>query len=116
MKNPTEESETSDASIRVIGITASCFAGGIVVSLIAARLFLAAEGTPTSADAAQQATVDFRGGAGRRTSVQDSWIAIEAQGHADSGYGWIDRKAGTVRLPIDRAMDLIAERSDDPRP
>lgn len=25
-------------------------------------------------------------------------------------YGWVDRKAGTVRIPIDRAMDLIAHR------
>ncbi len=25
-------------------------------------------------------------------------------------YGWIDRKAGTVRLPITRAMDLLLDR------
>jgi hypothetical protein len=25
-------------------------------------------------------------------------------------YGWIDQKAGTVRIPIERAMDLIAQR------
>src|ERR1022692_470671 len=25
-------------------------------------------------------------------------------------YGWIDEKAGTVRIPIERAMDLIVER------
>lgn len=25
-------------------------------------------------------------------------------------YGWIDRNAGTVRLPIDRAITLVAER------
>ena len=25
-------------------------------------------------------------------------------------YGWIDRKAGVVRIPIERAMDLIAQR------
>ncbi len=25
-------------------------------------------------------------------------------------YGWIDRKAGTVRIPIDRAMDLLLQR------
>ena len=27
-----------------------------------------------------------------------------------STYGYIDEKAGTVRIPIDRAMDLIAQR------
>jgi hypothetical protein len=26
------------------------------------------------------------------------------------GYGWVDRDAGTVRIPIDRAMSLLVER------
>ncbi len=30
------------------------------------------------------------------------------------GYGWVDQPAGVVRLPIDRAMDLIAERGLPP--
>jgi hypothetical protein len=27
-----------------------------------------------------------------------------------SSYGWVDQKSGTVRIPIDRAMDLVVER------
>jgi hypothetical protein len=27
-----------------------------------------------------------------------------------STYGWVDKEAGIVRIPIDRAMDLLAER------
>ncbi len=27
-------------------------------------------------------------------------------------YGWVDQPSGVVRIPIDRAMSLIAERSD----
>jgi hypothetical protein len=27
-----------------------------------------------------------------------------------SSYGWVDQKSGTVRIPIDRAMDLLVER------
>jgi hypothetical protein len=27
-----------------------------------------------------------------------------------SSYGWVDRRAGIVRIPIERAMDLVAER------
>jgi hypothetical protein len=27
-----------------------------------------------------------------------------------SSYDWVDQKAGTVRIPIDRAMDLLAQR------
>jgi hypothetical protein len=33
-----------------------------------------------------------------------------------STYGWVDQKAGTVRIPIDRAMDLIAQRGLPVRP
>jgi len=35
-----------------------------------------------------------------------------------TSYGWIDKEAGVVRIPIDRAMELIAQRGlpmrDDP--
>jgi hypothetical protein len=27
-----------------------------------------------------------------------------------NSYGWVDQQAGTVRIPIERAMDLLAER------
>lgn len=32
------------------------------------------------------------------------------------GYGWIDRGAGRVRIPIERAMDLLARRGLPSRP
>jgi len=28
-----------------------------------------------------------------------------------ASYGWVDRNAGIVRIPIERAMDLVAERA-----
>jgi hypothetical protein len=31
-------------------------------------------------------------------------------------YGWIDEKAGTIRIPIERAMDLIVQRGLPVRP
>ncbi|MGB2605175.1 MAG: hypothetical protein WBC78_16375 [Candidatus Sulfotelmatobacter sp.] len=31
-------------------------------------------------------------------------------------YGWVDEKAGTIRIPIERAMDLIVERGLPVRP
>ena len=33
-----------------------------------------------------------------------------------NSYGWVDEKAGTVRIPIERAMDLIAQRGLPVRP
>ncbi len=34
----------------------------------------------------------------------------EAQDAAVSSYGWVDRQAGVVRIPIERAKQLILER------
>lgn len=32
------------------------------------------------------------------------------------GYGWVDQAHGVVRIPLDRAMDLIAQRGIPARP
>jgi hypothetical protein len=29
-------------------------------------------------------------------------------------YGWVDKSAGTVRIPIDRAIDILAQRAGAP--
>ena len=34
----------------------------------------------------------------------------QGERHALTTYDWIDKDAGTVRLPIDRAKDLVIER------
>lgn len=39
-----------------------------------------------------------------------------AQRELLSSYGWIDPTAGVVRLPIERAMELVAERGLPVRP
>jgi hypothetical protein len=31
-------------------------------------------------------------------------------------YGWVDREKGIVRVPIERAMELLAERAANPPP
>lgn len=33
-----------------------------------------------------------------------------------STYGWVDQKSGTIRIPIERAMDLLVERGLPVRP
>jgi hypothetical protein len=33
-----------------------------------------------------------------------------------NSYGWVDQKAGTVHIPIDRAMELLVERGLPTRP
>jgi len=33
-----------------------------------------------------------------------------AQGEILNSYGWVDQKAGIVRIPIERAMDILVQR------
>lgn len=42
-----------------------------------------------------------------RTELNDIRLREE---NTLSSYGWVDEKAGTVHIPIDRAMDLLAQR------
>src|SRR6266849_9555144 len=42
-----------------------------------------------------------------RTQLNDIRMAEEQK---LASYDWVDQKAGTMRIPIDRAMDLIAQR------
>ena len=45
--------------------------------------------------------------ASRRKTLADLRTEQQAQGNA---YGWVDQKAGVVRLPVDRAIDLTARQ------
>jgi hypothetical protein len=41
----------------------------------------------------------------------DELVALQAREERELGsYGWLDRTAGVIRLPIDRAMELVAQR------
>ena len=42
--------------------------------------------------------------------VEDLARYRAAQESTLNSYGWVDQKAGMVRIPIDRAMDLLLER------
>jgi hypothetical protein len=42
--------------------------------------------------------------------VRDMDAFRAAEDRVLSSYGWVDRNAGVVRIPIDRAMDIVAQR------
>jgi hypothetical protein len=48
-----------------------------------------------------------------RTQLNDIRLAEEQK---LASYDWVDQKAGTVRIPIDRAMELVAQRGLPVRP
>jgi hypothetical protein len=50
----------------------------------------------------------FQDGPEARTDVDRAWAQCEHDTRSHlSGYGWVDRSAGIVRIPIDRAIDLV---------
>ena len=49
----------------------------------------------------------------RRTEINDFRMQEE---QTLNSYGWVDQQAGVVRIPIDRAMQLLAQRGLPTRP
>lgn len=46
----------------------------------------------------------------QKTPVQDLTKLREEEKTALGNYGWVEQNAGVVRIPIDRAVDLVLER------
>ena len=44
-----------------------------------------------------------------RSAEKQSGQEVTSESHRLDSYGWVDRKSGIVRIPIDRAMKIIAE-------
>ena len=43
-----------------------------------------------------------------KTDIEAAWTSVDPNATtAPDGYGWIDRRAGIVRVPIERAIDLV---------
>jgi len=81
------------------------------------RYFVSREGGPMSHD---QVNVDARRlppmprlQSAPITDLQDMRAA---ENQILTGYGWVDQAHGVVRIPIDRAIDLLAQRGLPTRP
>jgi hypothetical protein len=98
--------EATDASPRTVGILAAALALLIILGI--------GGGMETvhhlSAGSARAPMVTpFSRGPLSRPDVDLSWDQSERESAAHlGGYAWVDRRAGTVRIPLERAMDLIA--------
>ena len=46
----------------------------------------------------------------RPTSTSSCATSAATRRRRSASYGWVDRKAGIVRIPIDRAIELVAEK------
>ncbi len=109
--------EAFEFDIRYIG----WFAAGLVVLLIVtavAAFYLLGGLRVPQGTAGGAPRADAPGGA--PVPVLQSAPASELEAYRQSkqamleGYRWVDRSAGIVRLPIERAMQLMVDRGDAP--
>jgi hypothetical protein len=119
-ENPDVHHETSDVNIR--GIFG--FAGALIVSAVLIHLvvyvlfeyFEAREKRPVAAQyplAAAQQKVEQRQPPEPRLQVNPRQDLADLRAGEDetlATYGWVDRNAGIVRIPIDEAIRLTLER------
>jgi hypothetical protein len=59
----------------------------------------------------------FQNGAGELTGIEQAWQEQDrmVREHLDT-YGWVDRVAGVVRIPITRAIDLMVAEQKPSKP
>ncbi|HEY4301993.1 MAG TPA: hypothetical protein VGM73_14040 [Candidatus Didemnitutus sp.] len=95
--------ETTDASVRGVLIGAAAVALGVAASLAVAFLFI------RPFDRRTEPERSFVHGQGEERPLESDWRAVRAETRAHlEGYGWVDRRAGLARIPIDRAMAIMA--------
>ncbi len=106
--------ERTDGSPRVIALAA-----GVLLVTLAAGVFVG--GWAFNAKARTVRTMPrssvtnnaFEHGPHARTGIALDWEKQDAAVADHLGrYAWVDRNAGRVRIPIERAMELIAQPED----
>jgi hypothetical protein len=116
---PEEPSyEKGDVQFRGVLIFAVALAVGVVLTLVLVSGMIAV--------LAQQSPSTMRASPTGTPSVAPPPPTLQAQPSEElhryrdeqsrilSSYSWIDRKAGIVRIPIERAMELVVERGPVP--
>lgn len=114
---PPARHEPTDGSPAIVVLAGCVLAAGIALSLIACGLLYGTHyrGRPTTRAAGIESS--FRHGPDERTGIARDWIAQDAIVRAHLGtYGWVDRRTGVVRIPIKRAMAVLAAEAERPQP
>ncbi len=105
--------EHADVPAEGVIVFIACLIGSIIVILLivwglfAAFRSMRTEAQPFPTPKASMAPPEPRIQYAPRMDLQTLRAQEDAILHT---YGWVDRSSGTVRIPIDRAMDIIAQR------
>lgn len=115
--------ELSDVSVRPIARAALGLALAVVLTVVLMRLLvnyyasreslLSAPASPLAGAYGLKAPPEPR----LQTAPLEDLLALRAAEDATlHSYGWADREAGVARIPIARAIELLAERGLPARP
>jgi hypothetical protein len=115
--NPEDHHEHSDVNIRaILGFGAGLFVVAVVVHLIIYALFgyfTRREGVRVPAEYPLAAAQERREPPEPRLQTNPRQDLADLRAKEDDllgSYGWVDKNAGVVRIPIDAAMKLTLER------
>jgi hypothetical protein len=112
--NPDVDFERSDADPKLIGWISVGIASFVVLVPLLIPLFFPetlvrkTAQPPDISDAAPRLAVHPRNDLGRFKSAENNTL---------HNYAWVDRPHGTVRIPIEHAMDMLAKQGPQwPKP
>jgi hypothetical protein len=115
--NPDVHHEESDVNIRAIfGFAAALVVAAVVIHLLVYvlfRYFEARESRRVTLQYPLAVTQENRMPPEPRLQVNPRQDLADLRAKEDetlSTYGWVDKNAGTVRIPIDEAMRMTVER------
>lgn len=114
-KEHTESNhETRDVKVKEIALSGLALGvGTFLVCLAMYGLFSYMASSPSAPASQQMPVTASQLPPQPRLEVQPALEYQQLLAHEDqvlSSYGWVDRKNGVVRIPIDRAMDLLLEQ------
>jgi hypothetical protein len=106
--------ETIDANVRSlvwwgIGVFA-LLAAGVIVSAVVFHYFVTHQSLGPPASPFENVRALPPSPALQVTPRRDLRQYLDTQDATLNSYGWVDQKAGVVRIPIDRAMDLLLQK------
>jgi hypothetical protein len=113
---PTVDHETSDVNIRaVFGFAIGLIVAGVVIAFAVWLLFqyFSAREAQTRFTEYPLATQESRLPPEPRLQTDPRQDMSDLRAREDQllqSYGWVDKNAGVVRIPIERAMQLVVER------
>lgn len=113
-EQPRHAHETTDANIRnliIFGVVLCLLVtAGLLLSRGVFHYFVSRQGLGPPASPFENVRMLPPGPRLQVTAPQDLKQYKDAQDEILDSYGWVDPQAGIVRIPIDRAMDILLQK------